>query len=173
VDASGGDGSADADVLRKLHQTLQRITEDFDSRWHFNTSIALMMELVNVLYEKEQHISAAAMRQCLEILTLMLSPFAPYVTQELWEEMGHKGPVIKESWPSFDANLARAYVVEIPVQINGKLRARISVPAGLDKAALENAARIDEKVAPLLAGSTVMKVIAVPEKLINFVIKAN
>jgi leucyl-tRNA synthetase len=171
IDVPGGDGSADADVLRKLHQTLQRITEDFDSRWHFNTSIALMMELVNVLYEKESRISAAAMRQCVEVLTLMLSPFAPYVTQELWEEMGNKGPVIKQSWPAFDANLARATEVEIPVQINGKLRTRVSVPVGLDKAALEDAARADEKVQALIEGATVVKVIAVPDKLINFVIK--
>jgi len=171
VDAPGGDGTADADVLRKLHQTLQRITEDFDTRWHFNTSIALMMELVNVLYEKESRVSAAAMRQCVEILTLMLSPFAPYVTQELWEEMGGKGAVIKQSWPAFDLNLARATEVEIPVQINGKLRTRINVPVGLHKAALENAARADEKVQSLLEGVTVVKVIAVPEKLINFVVR--
>jgi leucyl-tRNA synthetase len=171
VDAPGGDGSADADVLRKLHQTLQRITEDFDTRWHFNTSIALMMELVNVLYDREQNISVTAMRQCLEVLTLMLSPFAPYVTQELWEQMGNPGSVIKQCWPVFNAGLARATDVEIPVQINGKLRTRISVPVGFDKGALENAARGDEKVQALLDGSTVVKVIAIPEKLINFVIR--
>jgi leucyl-tRNA synthetase len=171
ADAPGGDGSADAAVLRKLHQTLRRITEDFDTRWHFNTSIASMMELVNVLYAEEPRISAAAMRQCLEILTLMLSPFAPYVTQELWEEMGGSGPVIKQKWPLFDADLARATDVEIPVQINGKLRTRVSVSVGLDKAALEAAARTDERVRSLLDGFTVVKTIAVPEKLINFVIR--
>jgi leucyl-tRNA synthetase len=169
--APGGNGSADAAVLRKLHQTLRRITEDFDSRWHFNTSIASMMELVNVLYEKEAGISAAAMLQCLEILTLMLAPFAPYVTQELWEEMGREGPVVKQSWPAYDADLARATDVEIPVQINGKLRTRIVVPVGLDKAGLESAARADEKVGALLDGCTVVKVVAVPEKLINFVVR--
>ena len=130
-----------------------------------------MMELVNVLYEKEQRVSADAMRQCLEILTLMLSPFAPYVTQELWEDMGGKGAVIKQCWPAFDANLARATDVEIPVQINGKLRTRINAPVGLDKTALETAARADEKVRALLEGATVVKVIAVPEKLINFVVR--
>jgi len=85
--------------------------------------------------------------------------------------MGNKGPVIKQSWPAFDANLARATEVEIPVQINGKLRTRVSVPVGLDKAALEDAARADEKVQALIEGATVVKVIAVPDKLINFVIK--
>ena len=173
ADAPGGDGSADKDVLRKVHQTLQRITEDFDTRWHFNTSIALMMELVNVLYAEESRISATAMRQSLEILTLMLSPFAPYVTQELWEELGHKGPVIKETWPAFNPDLARATDVEIPVQINGKLRTRIEVPVGLDKAALEAEARSSSAVQALIGDATIVKVIAVPEKLINFVIKAS
>ena len=121
--------------------------------------------------QKESRISADAMRQCLEILTLMLSPFAPYVSQELWENMGGKGAVIKQSWPAFDANLARATDVEIPVQINGKLRTRINAPVGLDKTALETAARADEKVRALLEGATVVKVIAVPEKLINFVVR--
>lgn len=173
IDAPGGDGSADAVVLRKLHQTLQRVTEDFDTRWHFNTSIALMMELVNVLYAEEQKISVTAMRQCLEVLTLMLSPFAPYVTQELWEEMGNPGAVIKQCWPVFNPALAKATDAEIPVQINGKLRTKISVPVGQDKSQLEASARADEKVTALLAGATVVKVIAVPEKLINFVVKAS
>jgi leucyl-tRNA synthetase len=93
------------------------------------------------------------------------------VTQELWEQMGNPGAVIKQCWPVFNADLARATDVEIPVQINGKLRTRISAPVGLDKAALESAARADEKVQALLDGATVVKVIAVPEKLINFVVK--
>ncbi len=173
IGTPGGDGSADAVVLRKLHQTLERVTEDFDTRWHFNTSIALMMELVNVLYDKEKQISAAAMGQCLRILTLMLSPFAPYVTQELWAEMGNDGPIMKQSWPAFDAELARESEVEVPVQINGKLRARIQVAAGLDKGALEVAARGDEKVQALLGGSTIVKVIAVPDKMVNFVVKGS
>ncbi|HEY4085458.1 MAG TPA: leucine--tRNA ligase [Bryobacteraceae bacterium] len=173
IGAPGGDGSADAAVLRKLHQTLERVTEDFDTRWHFNTSIALMMELVNVLYEKEKQISAAAMEQCLRILTLMLSPFAPYVSQELWAEMGNDGAVMKQSWPAFDAELARESEVEVPVQINGKLRGRVHVAAGLDKAALEAAARGDDKVQALLAGSTIVKVIAVPDKMVNFVVKGS
>jgi leucyl-tRNA synthetase len=132
-----------------------------------------MMELVNLLYAEEARISPAAMRQALEILTLMLAPFAPYIAQELWGEIGRDGPVIRQSWPAYDANLARATEVEIPVQINGKLRARVSVQAGLDKTALENAARADEKVRTLLDGVTVVKVIAVPEKMINFVVKGS
>jgi leucyl-tRNA synthetase len=167
----GGDGSADAKILRKLHQVLRKITLDFDQRWHFNTSIAAMMELVNEAYLEEAKISAAALQQLIEILTFLLAPFAPYLAQELWEEQGKTGPVFKQPWPAYDDELARETEVEIPVQINGKIRSRISVAAGLDKAGLEAAARADDKVQAMLEGKTVVKVVAVPDKLINLVVK--
>jgi leucyl-tRNA synthetase len=166
-----GDGSADSKILRKLHQTLQKITEDFDSRWHFNTSIAAIMELVNEMYLEEAHISPAAMEQTLRILTLILAPFAPYVAQELWEVQGGAGPVFKEEWPDFDPDLARESEVEIVVQINGKVRARLVVPPGTDSNGLVSVAMDDEKVQALIAGKTVVKVIAVPDKLVNLVVK--
>ncbi|HXJ39225.1 MAG TPA: leucine--tRNA ligase, partial [Bryobacteraceae bacterium] len=93
IGATGGDGTSDAKILRKVHQVLQKITEDFDTRWHFNTSIAAMMELVNDLYAEETRISAAAMEQTLGIFVFLLAPFAPYLAQELWDEMGRQGPV--------------------------------------------------------------------------------
>jgi leucyl-tRNA synthetase len=166
-----GDGTADSMILRHVHQTLRRITDDFDSRWHFNTSIAAMMELVNHLYAEEQHISAAAMSQTLEILTFLLAPFAPYLAQELWEEQGKSGPVFKQEWPDYDPDLARETQIEIPVQINGKLRTRITVAPGLDKVQLEAAAIDDDKVRLLLDGKMIVKVIAVPDKLINLVVR--
>jgi leucyl-tRNA synthetase len=169
--AGAGDGSADTKILRKLHQTLKKITEDFDSRWHFNTSIAAIMELVNELYLEESRISAAAMSETIRILTLMLAPFAPYLTQELWEEQGGTGPVFKQPWPDFDADLARESEVEIVVQINGKLRSRLIVPAGTDSNGLIAIAKDDEKIEALLAGKTVVKTVAVPDKLINFVVR--
>src|SRR4029077_17679093 len=98
---------ADRKVLRKLHQTLRKITEDFETRWHFNTCIASIMELVNQLYADEQNISAAAMQRILEMLALMLAPFAPYLVQEIWEELGREGPVFRETWPDFDTVLAK------------------------------------------------------------------
>jgi leucyl-tRNA synthetase len=171
IGAEGGGGMADAKVLRKLHQTLRKITADFDTRWHFNTSIAAMMELVNELYAEEARISKAAMAQSIEILTLMLAPFAPYIAQELWEEQGHAGPVFKEEWPDFDADLARETEIEIPVQINGKIRARILVAPGLDAAQLKVAALDDDKVRALVEGKTMVKTIAVPDKLVNIVVK--
>jgi leucyl-tRNA synthetase len=168
---TAGDGVADAKILRKLHQTLKKITEDFDSRWHFNTSIAAIMELVNEMYLEESHISPAAMKSILRILTLMLAPFAPYLTQELWEEQGGEGPVFKQDWPAYDPALARESEVEIVVQINGKVRARLVVPPGTDADGLTRIALADDKVQALIAGKTVVKVIAVPDKLVNLVIK--
>jgi leucyl-tRNA synthetase len=171
IGAPGGDGSSDAKVLRKLHQTLRKITADFDSRWHFNTSIAAMMELVNELYAEEPRVSAPAMAQSIRILTLMLAPFAPYIAQELWEEQGNAGPVFKQEWPDFDPDLARETQIEIPVQINGKLRTRILAPPGLDAAQLKVAALDDDKVTALVEGKETIRIIAVPDKLINIVVK--
>ena len=171
VPASPGDGASDARVLGKLHRTLKKVTGDFDSRWHFNTSIAAIMELVNEVYLEETHLSPAAMKQVIEILTLMLAPFAPYVAQELWEEQGREGPVFKQPWPDFDPGLARESEVEIVVQVNGKVRARMVVPAGTDAQGLTSLAEDDDKIQALVAGKTVTKVIAVPGKLINLVVK--
>jgi leucyl-tRNA synthetase len=170
-DAPDGDGSADGKALRKLHQTLQRITEDFDSRWHFNTSIAAMMELVNELYAEETRISAGAMSEILRIVTLMIAPFAPYLAQELWEEQGTKGPVFKQPWPIYSAELARETEIEIPVQINGKIRARVVVVPDLDQTALETAVLADARVGAQIDGKTIVKIVAVPGKLVNIVVK--
>jgi len=171
IGTPGGDGTSDAKVLRKAHQVLQKVTEDFDSRWHFNTSIAAMMELTNDLYAEEAKISAAAMEQVITIFVFLLAPFAPYLAQEIWAELGKEGPVFRQAWPAFNPDLARETDVEIPVQVNGKIRARFTVPTGLDKAALEAAARADEKVIAALEGKTIVKVIAVPDKLVNIVVK--
>jgi leucyl-tRNA synthetase len=167
----GGPGSADAGILRKLHQTIRKVTEDFDSRWHFNTSIAAIMELVNELYAAEAELSPAAMREVLEKLVLLLGPFAPYVAEEMWEELGRAGPVFKQPWPDFDPGLAREEAAEVVVQVNGKVRSRIYVPFGSAKEDLERAARQDEKIQPLLGGKQVLRVIVVPDKLVNIVVK--
>jgi leucyl-tRNA synthetase len=129
------------------------------------------MELINELYAEEPRISAAAMAQTLEILTLVLAPFAPYLAQELWEEQGHPGPVFKHAWPVFDPGLARESEVEIVVQINGKNRAKLTVAPGTDEAELRRLALADAKIQSLIAGKTVAKVIAVPDKLVNLVVK--
>jgi leucyl-tRNA synthetase len=162
---------ADRKVLRKLHQTLQRITDDFESRWHFNTSIAALMELMNVLLENEKQISLRVMPQVLEKLTLMLEPFAPYLAEEIWEEQGKPGPVFHHAWPVYDPDLARDDEAEIVIQINGKVRGRVFVAFGTPRETLEKQALADAKIQPLLDGKQVVKVIVVPDKLVNIVVK--
>ncbi|MGA3095983.1 MAG: leucine--tRNA ligase [Bryobacteraceae bacterium] len=164
-------GASDKKVLRKLHQTLRKITEDFESRWHFNTCIASVMELVNVLYDEEPDISSAVLAETAEKLALMLAPFAPYVSQEIWEELGREGPVFRQPWPPFDPELAKEDEAEIVVQVNGKLRARFHAPFGTPKEELEARARADEKVRAFLEGKQVVRIVSVADKLVNIVVK--
>ncbi len=164
-------GAGDEKALRKLHQTLQKITADFDSRWHFNTSIAAIMALMNELHDQEAAISPAAMRAILPVLTLMLGPFAPYLAQELWTEQGLQGHVFKQPWPVFDADLAREPGAEIVLQVNGKVRSRITVPFGAPEEELIRRAAADAKIAALIAGKSIVRIITVPDRLVNIVVR--
>jgi leucyl-tRNA synthetase len=168
---SGGSGTSDKKVLRKLHQTLARITEDFETRWHFNACIAKVMELVNVLYAEEDNLSAAVLAEVNEKLALLLAPFAPYLAQEIWEELGKEGPVFRQSWPAFNPELAKEDEAEIVIQVNGKLRTRIYAPFGTPKEELEARALADGKVQPFIAGKQVVKIIVVTDKLVNIVVR--
>jgi len=164
-------GESDKQVLRKLHQTLKKITEDFETRWHFNTCISSIMELVNVLYAEEDKIGSAAMSEIADKLALMLAPFAPYLAQEIWEELGREGPVFRQTWPSFDAELAKEELAEIVVQVNGKLRSRAYAPFSASKEELEKLALADPKVQPSVAGKQIVRIVTVPDKLVNIVVK--
>jgi len=169
-----GDGvlnEADKQALRKLHQTIAKITADFDSRWHFNTSIASLMELLNEFYALESGLTPGTARRTSEDLTLMLAPFAPYTAQDLWAELGHDAPVFRHAWPAFDAELAKEDLIEIPVQVNGKLRGHINAALGTAKEDLEALARINEKVKAFLEGKQTVKVVVVADRLVNFVVK--
>ncbi len=169
----GGADATDADrkALRKLHQTLKLITDDFEGRWHFNTSIAALMGLMNVLTELEKDLSAPVIAEILEKLTLMLEPFAPYLAEELWEEQGRTAPVFRHAWPEYDPELAREEEAEVVIQVNGKLRGRVNVAFGTPRETLEKLVLADTKVQPLLDGKQVVKVIVVPDKLVNIVVK--
>jgi leucyl-tRNA synthetase len=171
VDRIGDSAPTEADkkALRKLHQTIQKVTSDFETRWHFNTSIAAIMELVNELYGLEQELSGAALREILEKLTLLLAPFAPYMAEELWEEQGREGPVFRQPWPVFDSALACEEEAELPVQVNGKLRGRIRVPLDASKELIEQRALADEKIRPFLHGKQIAKIIVIPGKMVNIV----
>jgi leucyl-tRNA synthetase len=162
---------ADRQALRKLHQTLKLITDDFESRWHFNTSVAALMGLMNTLTDLEKQISAPVMADVMEKLTLMLEPFAPYLAEELWEEQGKPGPVFHHPWPAYDPELAREEEAEIVIQVNGKVRGRVYVAFGTPREALEKHAMADSKIRSFLDGKQVVKVIVVPDKLVNIVVK--
>jgi leucyl-tRNA synthetase len=167
-------------IQRKLHQTIKRVSDDFQGRWHFNTCIAAIMELVNALYAYEERagaesqtgsISGALLAEVQHDLVLLLAPFAPYLAHELWEMLGEKGSLLKAAWPRYDAALAKEEELEIPVQINGKLRSRITVPADASESFVLDRALADEKVRSSLAGKQIAKTIYVPGKLLNIVAK--
>jgi leucyl-tRNA synthetase len=164
-------GQSDRDALRKLHRTLQKITIELDTRWHFNTSIAALMELLNDLYASEAGLSCPVRRELAEKLTLMLAPFAPYLAQDLWETLGRSGPIFRENWPAFDPELAKEDLAEIPVQVNGKLRAHIHTPFGTSKDELQRLALANDKVKQFSDGKQIAKVIVVPDRLVNVVVK--
>ncbi len=161
---------------RKLHQTIKRESDDFEGRWHFNTSIAAIMELVNALYGAEEQISSGAvpaglLRGIQRNLVLLLAPFAPYQAHELWEVLGEKSSLLREPWPQYDAALAKEEEIEIAVQVNGKLRTRFTVAADSSEEAVRQLALADEKVRASLDGKQMVKAIVVPGKLVNIVVK--
>jgi leucyl-tRNA synthetase len=163
-------------LLRKLHQTIAKITQDFEGRWHFNTCVAAIMELVNDMQGADAQlaageVSAPVMLELLRSLVLLLAPLSPYLAAELWEELGEEGPVLRAAWPVSDPELAREDELEIPVQINGKLVTVIRVAADAGAKAIETSALADEKVQARASGKTVAKVIVVPGKLVNLVVR--
>jgi leucyl-tRNA synthetase len=180
---TGGSKSAPTDlspearaVQRKLHQTIKRVSDDFQGRWHFNTCISAIMELVNVLYGAEDAIakggvSAPFLASVQRDLVLLLAPFAPYLAHELWEMIGEKENLLKAPWPKYDAELAKEEELEIPVQINGKLRGKVVVPVDAAEPFVLERAVGDEKVKAALAGKQIVKKIYVAGKLVNLVIK--
>ena len=165
-------------VARKLHQTIRRVTEDFGGRWHFNTSIAALMELLNECHAAQEifasHGDAPAPRafraEVQRTFALLLAPFAPYVAHELWEMLGEKGSLLRAPWPKYDPALAKEEEIELPVQVNGKLRSRIVVSADASDEIARERAFADEKIVAMIAGKQIVKVIVVPGKLVNIVV---
>jgi leucyl-tRNA synthetase len=163
-------------LRRKLHQTIAKITLDFEGRWHFNTCVAAIMELVNEIQAVDAQLAAGevpapVVSELLRSLVLLLAPFAPYLAAELWEKLGEQGTILRAPWPVSDPELAREDELEIPVQINGKLVTVVRVAADADAKAIEAAALADAKVQSRIAGKTVVKVIVVPGKLVNLVVR--
>jgi leucyl-tRNA synthetase len=153
------------DQLRELHRTIDKVTKDIQSL-SFNTAIAKMMEFVNFCTPLERR-----PRAILEPFVTILSPFAPHLAEELWEILGRPAPVSLAAWPAVDEKWLADDTVEIPVQIQGKLRGRVVVAADADAETMKAAATADPKIADLLAGKRIVKVVAVPGRLVNFVVQ--
>jgi leucyl-tRNA synthetase len=159
------DIAPDARLLRLQHKTVQAVTEGIENL-RFNTSIARLMELVNALTPMEQR-----PRSVVKSLVLLLAPFVPHLCEELWRALGHDGSLAYAPWPSFDSNFASDEQREYVVQLNGRVRRKIVADADLDADALLALAKGDRQVNELLAGKTIVKEIAVPGRLVNFVIR--
>jgi leucyl-tRNA synthetase len=183
--ARGSRGSGQANLAadyrafqRKLHQTIKRVSDDFQGRWHFNTCIAAIMELVNALYAFEDGLAGAppppearpVLADAQKSLVLLLAPFAPYLAHELWEMLGEKGSLLRAPWPKYDPALAKEEEIEIPVQVNGKLRGRIVVFADASEEFVIETALEEEKVKAAVAGKQKVKTIFTG-KLLNIVVR--
>jgi len=166
-------------IQRKLHQTIKRVSDDFQGRWHFNTSIAAIMELVNELYLVQESVTRAPssalplalLAEVQRTLVLLIAPFAPYLAHELWETLGEDASLLRAPWPKYDPALTKEDEIEIPVQINGKLRSVVVVPAGSSEDTIRDAATADEKIRAAVAGKQIVKKIVVPGKLVNLVVR--
>jgi leucyl-tRNA synthetase len=179
-------------LRRKTHDTIRRVTADLDPRVHLNTAVSALMELVNELYAfcaksdclrigpqsddtaaavgvVERAATVAVLKEAVEALVLMISPFAPHMAEELWEMLGHTGGVVAAGWPAFDEAVAKAQEIVVPVQINGKVRARLTVPADSSEERLREIALSDPQVVKHLEGKTVRKVVVAGGRLVSIV----
>ncbi len=170
--AAGGPGEA---LLRKTHQTIRKVTEDIGSRFHLNTAVSSIMELYNMVRRdrdvlRESPEGRAVLRSALESLVLLLAPFAPHVSEELWEQTGHRTILARTPWPVHDPALAREEAAVVVVQVNGKLRDRFEAPMDLPEKELEARALALPKIVAALGGKAPRKVVAVRNKLVSIVV---
>jgi leucyl-tRNA synthetase len=188
-----GMSKKERELIRVVYNTLRRVTQDFDRRWHFNSAIALIMEMTNEIYANEpleQGIRPEVRKEVLKMLTMMLAPMTPHLAEELWEMLGHSGGLWSVPWPVFEfesmenqklddsekavararAELAKDVEVEIVVQVNGRVRGRLKVAAGTGEEDLVRMAKADAIIAPHLAGKKIVKCIYVANKLLNLVV---
>jgi leucyl-tRNA synthetase len=159
------DGAPTEEEQRMLHRTIKAVTEDV-AKLSFNTAIARMMEFTNYFTKLDRR-----PRGVLEPFVLLLSPFAPHMAEELWQALGHRKTLAYEPWPRYDESLLVESTLELPVQINGKVRSKITVPADADNGAILLAAKTDPKVAEYMRGKDTVKEIVIPGRLVNIVMK--
>jgi len=175
----GGDEELEGELKslrRKTHQTIKKVREDMGERFHFNTAISAVMELVNTLYSLprpsgEDRKALAVIRETIEAIILLLAPIVPHLTEELWQMLGHEGPSLADApLPVFDPGVAAEDEMTIVIQVNGKVRSRISVAPDEDEEKIKALALSDEKVSRFLEGKSVVKQVYVPKKLVNIVV---
>jgi leucyl-tRNA synthetase len=150
---------------RVLHRTVKAVSEDV-AKLSFNTAIARMMEFTNYFTKQDRR-----PRSVMEPFVLLLSPFAPHMAEELWQALGHDRTLAYEPWPQYDESLLAESMIELPVQVDGKVRSKITVPADADQAAVLQAAKRDPKVVDIIAGKSIVKEIVIPGRLVNLVVK--
>ncbi len=167
-------GEAGGRVIKKMHQTLRKVGEDIEIRFHLNTAVSSIMEFLNLVKKEKDGLRGtsggrAVLRLAIETLVTILSPFAPHMAEELWEKTGHKGLLMRSPWPEFDPDLAREEIVTVVVQVNGKLRDKFEAEPGLAEPEMEARALALPKIQAALGGRTPRKVICVKDKLVNIV----
>jgi leucyl-tRNA synthetase len=169
------DAAAVAALRRKTHQTIQKVTDDVE-RLHLNTAVSAMMELLNELHRLEEALSASAagrkaLREGVDSLLILLDPFTPHLCEELWSRLGHAGELVDHPWPAADPEAARAEEVELGVQVNGRVRARITVPVGASEELVRERALAEPRVQEQLAGRVPSKLVVVPGRLVSLVVR--
>ena len=165
-------GDADKSMAYWLNYAIKKVSDDIGERFNFNTAISTIMELVNEMYRyKEGAINPGLYGAAIKDLIIMLAPFVPHVTEEMWEHLGYEGSVHDQTWPEYDEKALVKDTVEIVVQVNGKIKEKLDIAGGLSKEEMEKTVMENEKVKGLIEGKNVVKVIAVPGKLINIVVK--
>ena len=164
---------ADKDMRAKTNNTLKKVTEDLSDKFGFNTAIAALMELINDLYKYKEldDRNDAVIKEAIEVVVVILAPFAPHLGEELWAMIGKEASIFDIAWPKYDESAIQLDEVEIIVQLNGKVRNKINAPVGIDQDAMKDLALNDEKIKEFIEGKNVVKVIAIPSKLVNIVVK--
>jgi leucyl-tRNA synthetase len=163
-------------VHRKTHQTIKKVSEDIEQRFHFNTAISAVMELVNAIYQyRSEHDGCdpqafSVLRSAVKTAVVLISPMVPHIADEMWEALGHEKSVVYESWPRWDEEAAAEEEQLIVVQVNGKLRNRIYVSPSASREEIKEAALADERIKQFIGGKPVRKVVVIPGRLVNVVV---
>ncbi|HLE18802.1 MAG TPA: class I tRNA ligase family protein, partial [Syntrophales bacterium] len=171
------DGGA-RELNAATHRTIKKVTQDIEERFHFNTAISSIMELVNASYQLMPTLNgkgsdtaeARVFKKAVESIVLLIAPFAPHISEELWSRLGSSEPVYKMRWPLWNEDALKLEEVEIPVQVNGKVRGRVTVAAGADEAAVKEAVLSDDKIKEFVAGKEIKKFVYVTDKIVNMVV---